>query len=261
LRYFHSNNRNKSKKYRPFVVLNIAVNHPALHENKLIWAIICSMLLHALLVVVIPNIKFDDIKTPEILEVDFVKLPEPPPPSPEPVQPLPEIVKPKIEPKIKPKPVIKPTPIPVIERNEPVTEPPPSQPTEVIAVAPKPTAAPPVQTVPVPVKQEPPPVTNQADAEDARNKYGNALWGAISKHKKYPKIAAMRGWQGEAIVELELDGSGKLKSKKIIQSSGHDVLDRQALEMVEKALPFPAPPDALRGTSFTITVPVPFKLE
>lgn len=244
--------------------MNIAVNHPALHENKLIWAIICSILLHALLVVVIPNIKFDEIKTPEILEVDFVKLPEPPPPAPEPVQPLPEVVKPKIEPKIKPepKPVVK-QPAPVVERNEPVTEPPPSQPTEVIAVAPKPTAAPPVQTVPapVPVKQEPPPVTNQVDVEDARNKYGNSLWGAISKHKKYPKIAAMRGWQGEAIVELELDGSGKLKSKKIIQSSGHDVLDRQALEMVEKALPFPAPPDALRGTSFTITVPVPFKLE
>jgi len=150
-----------------------------------------------------------------------------------------------------------------VEQNQPVTEPPPSQPTEVIAVAPKPNAAPPVQTVPAPapVKQEPQPVINQVDFEDARNKYGNSLWGAISKYKKYPKIAAMRNWQGEAIVELELDGNGKLKSKKIIQSSGHEVLDKQALEMVEKALPFPAPPDVLRGNNFTITVPVPFKLE
>jgi protein TonB len=222
------------------------------------------MLLHALLVVVIPNVKFDEVKEPEILNVDFVKLPEPPP-TPEPVPPQPEVVKPKIEPKIKPepKPVIKPLPTPVVEQNEPVAEPPPSQPTEVIAVAPKPNAAPPIQTVPAPtpVKQEPPPVTNQADFEDARSKYGNSLWGAISKHKKYPKIAAMRNWQGEAIVELELDGNGKLKSKKIVQSSGHDVLDKQALEMVEKALPFPAPPDVLRGNNFTITVPVPFKLE
>jgi len=222
------------------------------------------MLLHALLVVVIPNIKFDAVKEPEVLTVDFVKPPEPPP-VPEPLQPQPEIVKPRIEPKTKPepKPVIKPQPTPVVEQNQPVTEPPPSQPTEVIAVAPKPSAAPPVQTVPapVPVKPEPPPVINQADFEDARNKYGNSLWGAISKHKKYPKIAAMRNWQGEAVVELELDGNGKLKSKKILQSSGHEVLDKQALEMVEKALPFPAPPEALRGSSFTITVPVPFKLE
>lgn len=223
------------------------------------------MLLHALLVAVIPNIKFDKIKEPEILNVDFVKLPEPPPPAPEPVQPEQQTVKPKIEPKIKPepKPVTKPVPTVTPEPTQPISEPPPVQPTEVIAVAPKPNPAPPVQTVPapVPVVQEPPPVINQADYEDARNKYGNSLWGAISKHKKYPKIAAMRNWQGEAIVELELDGNGKLKSKKIVQSSGHDVLDKQALEMVEKALPFPAPPEALRGNSFTITVPIPFKLE
>lgn len=226
------------------------------------------MLLHVLLVVTIPNIKFDqdEIKKPETLNIDIIKLPEPPPPAPpEPVPPQPEVVKPKVEPKIKPepKPVTKPLPTPVAEPiTEPVSEPPP-QPTEVIAVAPKVNAAPPVETVPapVPVKQEPPPVTNQADYDDARSRYGNSLWGAISKHKKYPKIAAMRNWQGEAIVELELDGNGKLKSKKIIQSSGHDVLDKQALEMVEKALPFPPPPDVLRGNSFTITVPVPFKLE
>jgi protein TonB len=71
----------------------------------------------------------------------------------------------------------------------------------------------------------------------------------------------MRGWQGEAIVELLLDGGGKIKSKKIAQSSGYEALDKQALEMVEKAQPFPAPPEALRGNNFTITVPVPFKLE
>jgi len=245
--------------------LNIAVNHSATHESTLIWAIVCSILLHVMLAVVVPNIRYDAIKMPEVLSVDFVKLPEPPPKA-EPVPPPPEPVKPRIEPKVKPepKPVAKPVPAPVAAKPVTAAEPPP-QPAEVIAVAPKADAAPPVQTVqaPVPVKQETPPapVHSQEDIEDARGKYGNSLWGAISKHKKYPKIATMRNWQGETIVELELDGSGKLKSKKIIQSSGYDVLDKQALEMVEKALPFPAPPEALRGTSFTIKVPVPFKLE
>ena len=98
---------------------------------------------------------------------------------------------------------------------------------------------------------------SQADLDG----YSNSLWGAISKHKKYPKIAQMRGWQGEVIVELQLDGNGKIKSKKIAQSSGYEVLDKQALEMVEKALPFPIPPETLRSNNFTITVPVPFKLE
>lgn len=243
--------------------MNTAVNLSDTHESTIIWAILCSMLLHVLLAVVIPNLEFETDPEPEVLTVEMMKLPEPTPPAPEPIEPQPEVVQPKIEPKIKPepKPIIKPIPTPVVENSEPISEPPPSKPTEVIAVAPKPDAAPPVLTVPTPVKPEPVPTVSQADIDDARSRYGNALWGAISKHKKYPKVAAMRGWQGEAVVELELDGNGKLKSKKITQSSGHEVLDKQALEMVEKALPLPVAPEALRGTNFTITVPVPFKLE
>lgn len=225
------------------------------------------MLLHVLLAMVIPNLKFDEVKTPDILKVELVKKPEPPPiVQPEPVQPQPQPKVEKPEPKPLPKPIVRPQPTPVIEKDEPAPAPPAQiTPTpEVIAVAPKADTAPPVHTVPtpVPVKQEaPPPAPSQADIDDARDKYGNALWNAISKHKKYPKIAQMRGWEGEAIIELLLDNSGKIKSKKIAQSSGFEALDKQALEMVEKAVPFPTPPDALRSTNFTITVPVPFKLE
>jgi protein TonB len=221
------------------------------------------MLLHVLLAVAIPNLKFDEKSKPDVLKVEIMQLPEPTPPSPEPIEPQPEVVKPNIEPKIKPlpKPIIKPLPTPIVENSEPISEPPPAPPTEIIAVAPKADAPAPAVTVNVPVKVEPVLTVSQTDIDDARSRYGNALWGAISKHKKYPKVAAMRGWQGEAVVELELDGNGKLKAKKISQSSGHEILDKQALEMVEKALPLPVPPEALRGTNFTITIPIPFKLE
>lgn len=229
--------------------------------NTLAWAVMCSLLAHIIIAVFVPNLNIEQPEKPDTLKVELVKRAEPSPP-PEPIPPQPEVVQPKVEPKIKPK---QPTPkllTPVVEKNDLVREPPPSQPTEVIAVAPKIDTPAPAETVPAPVAvKEPPPVVSQIDIDDARSRYGNSLWGAISKHKKYPKIAAMRNWQGEAVVELELDGNGKLKSKKIVQSSGHEVLDKQALEMVEKALPFPPPPEALRGTNFTITVPVPFKLE
>ncbi len=243
--------------------MNIALKQSDTHASMLVWAIICSILVHVLLAVYVPNFKFDEAKAPDTLKIELVKKPEPPPVAePEPTPPPPEVK--KTEPKPLPKPIVKPLPTPVVEKTEPIAHPTPTPPpTEVIAVAPKETAPTPVQTVqePVPVKQAPPPMPSQADMDNARNQYGNSLWGAISKHKKYPKIAQMRGLEGEVIVELQLDGNGKLKSKKIEQSSGHDVLDRQALEMVEKALPFPVPPEALRNSSFTITVPIPFKLE
>jgi protein TonB len=44
-------------------------------------------------------------------------------------------------------------------------------------------------------------------------------------------------------------------------SSGFEALDKQALEMVKKAAPFPLPPEALRSKTFNVIIPVSFKLE
>ncbi|PPC82230.1 MAG: energy transducer TonB [Methylotenera sp.] len=246
--------------------MNSAAIQPSPNKDTIVWAIICSLLLHGLLALIIPNIDLDDIKEPELLEITLAPKTEPQA-QPEPVQSEPEVTKPKIEPKLKPepKPVIKNKPSPIVQETQPVVETPViTPPQEVIAVKPVAERPTPVQTIPInePVKEPPPPpAPSQAEIDNATGRYGNALWSAISKHKKYPKIAQMRGWQGETIIELELDGTGKLKSKKVVQSSGYEVLDKQALEMVEKALPFPTPPEALRNSNFTITVPVPFKLE
>lgn len=241
--------------------MNIAVKHPSSNQYTLIWALIGSVLLHVLLAVVLPNVKFDHVKKPDTLEVQLVSKPEPPPVvKPKPIQPQPEQVKPKAEPKPEPKPIVKPLPTPTIIKNE---QPPTTAPPEVIAVTPKAESAPsPMPPAPVVIPEPPKPVApSQVDLSAARDSYGNTLWGAIGKYKQYPKVAQMRGWQGEVIVELELDGNGKLKSKKILKGSGYDILDKQALDMVEKAAPFPAPPEALRGSNFTIKVPIPFKLE
>lgn len=231
-------------------------------KKSLLLAIIASIALHVIFVIIIPNLKLNDTKTPDLIEVSIL-----PPPSPEPVtaQPEapPETAKPpeKIKPKIEPKPIIKPLPKPV-----PLPEP------STVAVAPPPTTEiaavrkPESPTVPVAAPEPAPapaptPQPKVVDTSAAQSGYGSALWGAISKHKKYPRIAQARAWQGEVILELSLDGNGNLLSKTIIQKSGYDVLDQQALEMVDKAIPFPTPPESLRGTSFSIKVPIAFKLE
>lgn len=245
--------------------MNIAVkkfdDNAGFSESTLLWAVICSILLHVFLVVIIPNIKFDTPKKPEILEIQLAN-PKPPPiviPQPESPKPEPENPEP-IKPKLEPKPIIKPSPV-IVHKEEPALvqpNPPPPQTStpEVIAVAPK------VETPQVVAPPPPPkPTVTPAEVDQAHEGYGTTLFNAISKFKKYPTIAARRGWEGKVIVELSLDGNGKLKSKKIIQNSGYEVLDQQALEMVDKALPFPEPPEALRGSGFTIRVPIPFKLE
>jgi len=97
--------------------------------------------------------------------------------------------------------------------------------------------------------------------EAALNDFSNILARHIAKFKLYPKIAQMRGWQGELVLEVKLNGDGALISSKIIKGSGFDVLDNEGLEMVKRASPFPIPPEILKGKSFSILVPIRFKLE
>ena len=91
--------------------------------------------------------------------------------------------------------------------------------------------------------------------------YSSLLANAIAKYKQYPKIAQMRGWQGTVIADLEIDTKGAVISIKIKKSSTYEVLDNEALEMIKKASPFPAPPESLRGKNFNVLVPISFKLE
>ena len=242
--------------------------HHRNYEHALLWTLTLSISLHLLAVLVLPSIKIAKEPPEPTLTIELApaKKIEPPPV---------ELPKPETTPQVKPEPVpVKPIkqPDPVIKNNEvktkpnpsPIAEPPPAtspvaEPAAppVIAVAPKAEVAPaPAAPPPEPVKAGP----SQQDVDAAKNQYGNLLARELAKHKQYPKIAQMRGWEGEVVLELQLDSNGNVISSKIHESSTFDALDKQALEMVKKAN-FPPPPEALRGRSFNILVPVSFKLE
>jgi periplasmic protein TonB len=246
--------------------LNTPQYHHAVRENTLFWALLISILVHSLAVVLIPTIHFDAKPKPTELVIEIAQpkkvepVPAPPPvATPEPPKP---VIKPKIIP-VAPKPV--PTPTPVTTASPEVAPPVATPP--VMAVAPKveappasftaPAPTPPASPPPEPVKAGP----SQQDLDAARNLYGNLLAREIAKHKQYPNVARMRGWQGDVVLELQLDSNGNVLSSKIHDSSTYETLDKQALEMVKKASPFPLPPEALKGRTFTIQVPVSFHLE
>jgi protein TonB len=225
-------------------------------EHTLVWALIASLALHILAVSLIPKLNPGKAPQQEILRVELAPA-EKPQPEPEPVKPQ---VATKPEPKPAPRRIVAPSPI--IEppsHTEPVPEP---APPAVIAAPAKPEAPPTFTAPPSPPPEPPRPSTpSQQDPDAARNLYGSLLGREIAKHKQYPRVAQMRGWQGEVIVDIQLDKNGNLLSSTIQKPSSYDVLDKQALEMVKKAAPFPTPPDALRGSSFNILVPVSFRLE
>ncbi len=85
--------------------------------------------------------------------------------------------------------------------------------------------------------------------------------GHLARFKRYPGDARQRQRAGQAWVRFRLDAGGKLLSSELLTSSGTVLLDREALQVLARAQPLPAPPgEVLRQGVVTVTLPVSFKL-
>lgn len=90
--------------------------------------------------------------------------------------------------------------------------------------------------------------------------YTQAVSGQVERRKAYPALARARGWQGTTVVAVQLAADGSILSTRIEHSSGHDVLDQQALAMVRLAGPLPPYPERHDGDPLTLQLPIVFAL-
>jgi protein TonB len=67
-----------------------------------------------------------------------------------------------------------------------------------------------------------------------------------------------RGESGTARVYFVLDREGNVTSVRIMDSSGSDMLDEEALDLVKRSSPFPAPPESFTS-ALRFSVPILFK--
>ncbi|MDC7785823.1 energy transducer TonB [Rhodoplanes sp. TEM] len=142
----------------------------------------------------------------------------------------------------------------------------------------KPQAAPTVQTEPVPVRPPKPKVAKPSAAKprgragtetrvavaapsagssgigigrsDAHSNYPGLVAAHLARHKRYPAEARSQGQGGTATVRFTLDGGGRVTGVTLLRGSGNPHLDRESVEVVRRASPFPAPPDG-HGRGFT----------
>ena len=80
-----------------------------------------------------------------------------------------------------------------------------------------------------------------------------------SPKPQYPPVARQQGWEGTAILRVEVRADGHTAAVKIVQSSGHRVLDEAAIEAVRAWKFQPARADGL-ATSAWVEVPISFRL-
>ena len=235
-------------------------------------ALIASLVLHAIVVfnefVKVNQNPLENLK----IEVNLVSEPKPEPPpvieKPKPIEPPPVIEKPKpIEPP------------PVIEKPKPIEPPPVLEPIPEKIEEPIPQDVIPEEDA-VPIYKEPvreqtvQEITPKVDQEkierekkqlqqrkkDAVELFTNNLAFHIAKFKNYPRIAMRRNWQGMVLVRMVMLDNGNIQSLSIEKSSGYEVLDNEAMKMIERAKPLPKPPDILASDEVNIYVPVSFAL-
>ena len=195
---------------------------------SLIETILLSVLFHAAFLFYIPSLTLKDAKLPIEFDIDILIN------QPEKIKevlstPEPKIIKPKDLLPIKE--IIKPEPIVPIVKPEPIT---------------------------LPKKNN---KISPSAIKKVIESYRTKLTKSIARQKRYPRIAQMRGWQGEIIIDLKIDGQGNLIKAKIKQGSKFKILDTEGMNMVKRASPFPKPPNELESKIFNVIVPISFKLQ
>lgn len=94
----------------------------------------------------------------------------------------------------------------------------------------------------------------------AIDKWQRDIVTSIAEHRRYPAEARERRRQGTATVRFGIDRQGKLVVSELRSTSGHDSLDREALETLKRVKSFPAPPKALAGETFDFQMPIKFSV-
>jgi len=88
-----------------------------------------------------------------------------------------------------------------------------------------------------------------------------ALASEARRFRRYPEVARRAGLSGTVEVRVIVDAGGLTRRTDLTRSSGHEVLDTAALEMLHRAVVRTGLPESLRGQEFAVLLPVVFAVE
>ena len=173
---------------------------------------------------------------------------------------------PKLEPSpLAPEPaVVLPTPKPIEEKKPDEEQPQEERPTQQsetqASAAPLTTAPPPVDAPPAPVAAAPAPGL-AASLARVKATWEKSLVSHLNRYKRYPNDARAHSVKGDVSVRFTLDRTGRVTGAQVVRSSGSASLDEEALAVLQRASPLPAPPDQVAGASFDMVLPIQFRIK
>ena len=91
--------------------------------------------------------------------------------------------------------------------------------------------------------------------------YRQSLTEIFAGQQQYPRVAALRGWEGEVRLRLRVARKGNLLAVQLDHSSGFDILDQHALSILQQLASLPPLPEGLEANEIQVVVPVNYKLK
>jgi len=199
-------------------------------------SLLASLLLHALLVLGLPDMRAAVVLPPAALEFSFANLGQ-------------LHVSPELENQ-------RPAPPPSVDKAAAVKKPLAKK----ASVEEPPTGA--VVLQPSPPRPSPAASEAVAAARASRDRalYQQTLAGWIARHQSYPEIARRRGVTGSGLLRVRIARDGRILEQSIEQSTGSALLDRAAADMLDRASPLPSVPENLPAGDFEFLLPVEYRL-
>lgn len=87
-----------------------------------------------------------------------------------------------------------------------------------------------------------------------------ALWDRVERLKRYSHMARVRHLEGRVVVRAVIREDGHLRSLEVLESSGHRILDDDALEIIRRACPLKLN-HPLGRPEVVVQVPINYRLE
>lgn len=243
-----------------------------------LWiAMAATGLLHAAVLVVPLHFEATSQNTAEAAVVfrlqsaPIVAQPDPPPEPEPPAEPEPP---PEPPPRTEPPPERTPRPAPKPRPEEsPAPPPEPVAPAEVVSPEPPVAIERPLEHVHAPIVVDTP--THPRDEEDSNrprretSKHGTANYGgwatrvhaSFMRQRRYPPAALRLRLEGIVKVRVTVDRKGRLvKQPDLAESSGHDVLDQEALRAAVASAPFDPLPAGAPHDEKSFVIPIAFRI-
>ncbi len=89
--------------------------------------------------------------------------------------------------------------------------------------------------------------------------YHESLLRTVNRSASAPRAARRAKLEGTVFLRVTFDARGHILSIKVRKSSGHEILDRDAIDTLRRIGQLPAPPTELQWERKSLTIPIRYK--